>query len=167
MKLVAYSSGDCDPRKCTAKKLSKMGKLKIVHKSDELYSGSILLTPFSERALSPPDLRYARRSGITAFDCSWKEINKINKLGSGFYERSLPYLVAANPVNYGKPTKLSTAESLSASLYILGMKDQAVDLLEGFKWGHTFFELNKEPLELYSNAGDSAEIVKIQESYIP
>lgn len=167
MKLVVYHAEDCDPKKCTALKLARMEKVKIIRKIEELPFGSILLNPFSENALSPADLELARRSGLTAFDCSWEKIKGIRDVDDRFENRSLPYLVAANPVNYGKPTKLSTVESFSASLYILGERKQAEELLEGFGWGHTFLELNKDPLEAYSKAEDSTEIVEIQEDFMP
>jgi pre-rRNA-processing protein TSR3 len=76
--------------------------------------------------------------------------------------RCLPILIAGNPVSFGKPTKLTTAEAIAAALYIAGFKKESEKLLSIFTWGHTFFELNGELLDNYANAKDSAEIVEMQ-----
>lgn len=167
MELFIYHTGECDPRKCTGLKLVKLDKAKIIKREREIPRDSLFLTPFAEKALSPKDLEKAKNHGITAFDCSWGKIREIGRQGTKLNKRSLPYLVAANPINYGKPTKLSTVESLSAALYILGEKDHAIKLLKGFKWGSSFLDLNKKPLEVYSNAEDSSEVVDLQSQFIP
>ena len=82
------------------------------------------------------------------------------------YHRALPFMVATNPVNYGKPCTLSTSEAVAATLYITGFKDQAKDIMDTFKWGHTFIELNYELLEAYSNAKNSLEVVDIQNDFL-
>ena len=76
--------------------------------------------------------------------------------------RCLPVLIAGNPVNYGKLTKLSTVEAIAAALYIGGFSDEAHTILDIFPWGHTFFELNQSLLDSYVQAKDSAEIVEMQ-----
>ena len=76
----------------------------------------------------------------------------------------MPILIAGNPTNYAKATKLSTVEALAGALYIAGFKDEAKKLLSIFVWGHTFQELNANLLENYSLAKDSADIVKMQVS---
>ena len=80
-------------------------------------------------------------------------------------QRALPLLVAANPVNYGKVSKLSTVEALASALYILGNQDQARELLGKFKWGPVFTELNKDLLKSYSKALKAKDIIDIQNEY--
>ena len=115
---------------------------------------------------------------LVGLDCSWVEAKRIfgadeprdeepKKKGRWhFVDRILPYLLAANPVNYGKPCKLSTAEAMASALYIVGFKEDARKLLDGFKWGENFFTLNFELLEAYSDAKSSLEVVKIQNDYL-
>jgi rRNA small subunit aminocarboxypropyltransferase len=54
----------------------------------------------------------------------------------------VPYLVATNPVNYGKPWRLNCVEALAAAFYIVGLDEPAEILLEKFGWGHTFWKVN-------------------------
>jgi pre-rRNA-processing protein TSR3 len=75
-------------------------------------------------------------------------------------------VVAVNPVNYGKPLKLTTLEAFAAALYILDEINQAKELLSLYKWSAHFLTMNREPLEEYRNAKDSAEIISIMHQYI-
>ncbi|MBY8999164.1 MAG: DUF367 domain-containing protein, partial [Candidatus Thorarchaeota archaeon] len=76
---------------------------------------------------------------------------------------SLPYLLAANPINTYKPVKLSTAEAVAAALYILGMTEEADDVMSAFKWGHSFITLNREWLDAYAECSTSGEVVQVQQ----
>jgi len=167
VRLVVYDLRECDPKKCTAKKLGQAGKVEVVHSPGRLPRGAILLDPFSQKALSPSDRKTAIENGMVAVDCSWRRIKIFEALRTGREPRALPYLVAANPTYYGRPTTLSTAESLSAALFILGEEERARDLLGIFKWGPVFFELNREPLMRYRGAKDSFEVVSIQRMFAP
>ncbi len=77
----------------------------------------------------------------------------------------MPFLVAANPVNYGRPQVLSSVEALAAALVILGEGDQAQALLAKFKWGPTFLTLNAEPLRAYRDASNSRQVVLAQADF--
>ena len=78
----------------------------------------------------------------------------------------MPILIAGNPVNFGKPTKLTTVEALAAGLYIVGFEEQAEEMLSIFKWGHTFLELNDKRLECYAKSKDSGGVVEAQKHFM-
>ncbi|RZN50480.1 DUF367 family protein [archaeon] len=166
VKIVIYHARQCHPKKCTARRLGKFGLAAIVERVDAIPYGSIYLNPFSAKALSPADREHLNQ-GISALDCSWETASLLFKrISPRVEDRCLPYLVAANPTNFGKPTKLSTAEAVAAALYILGEKPKALNIMDRFKWGKTFIDLNRELLERYSEAHDSSEVVEIQREYM-
>jgi pre-rRNA-processing protein TSR3 len=78
----------------------------------------------------------------------------------------VPFLIAANPVNFGKPMHLSCVEALAAALIITGFLEEADILLQKFKWGPTFIDLNREYLEVYIDCETSEEIMQAQEEFI-
>ena len=160
--LYAYRDNSCDPRKCTVKKLERAGFLKIVQKLGQIPRNTLLLDPTAEQALSPAD-RYVK--SLTVLDCSW-EVLDTDAIGSWRIRRALPFLIAANPVNFGKPCKLSSIEAVAAALCILGEYERAKELLSKVNWGIRFLEVNREPLELYAKAKDSTEVIRIQELYL-
>jgi len=161
--LIAFRDNSCDPKKCTVKKLEKFGMINVVKKMNHVPKTTLLLDPTAEYVISLPDKKWV--TSITALDCSWIVLDTTN-LNPWKNRRALPYLVAANPVNFGKPFTLTSVEALSAALVILGEQDQAEQILGKFNWGLNFLKLNEEPLEEYANAKDSAEILKIQSEYI-
>ena len=167
IKITVYHAGQCDPKKCTALKLKRHQLIRIVHQVRWLPRGAVILNPFSKRAFSPADRERLESRGLAALDCSWVHADDVFQLSKQRASRCLPYLVAANPVNYGVPTKLSTAEALASALYIADHREDADHLLSIFKWGPSFIELNRELLESYATAGDSGEVVQLQRRFIP
>lgn len=160
MRLLVCLFNDDDPSKCSAKKLIRFNILKRVYKPPY---DTLLLDPFISTPLHKGD---SSRS-ITVVDCSWVNASSIFRrirVKDG-NRRRLPLLLAANPINYAKLARLSTAEALAAASYILGYDDLAFDILNKFKWGHTFIELNKELLNEYSNAKSIQDISRIEEEY--
>ena len=160
--LFAYRDNSCDPRKCTVKKLERAGQLTIIKTLSRIPRNTLLLDPTAEQALSPADKNVR---SITALDCSWVVLDT-GAVSSWRIRRALPFLMAANPVNFGKPCMLSSVEALAAALFILGEPERAAACLGCVSWGIRFLEVNKEPLELYAEAKDSSEIVKIQALFL-
>ncbi len=165
--LFVFQSSQCDPKKCTGKKLVKFGYANLVDKVRMIPYGAIVLNPVSRKALSKEDLRNAKIHGIVALDCSWEKAEelffKLMKMGK---PRALPYLVASNPTKFGRPFELSTVEALAASLYILGYPNQADKLLNKFKWGPYFMMVNEQPLKNYARARNSKEVVEVQKEFV-
>ncbi|MGD0977950.1 MAG: DUF367 family protein [Candidatus Bathyarchaeia archaeon] len=162
VRIVVYNARQCDPKKCTALKLKRFGLVRQVVQLRFLPKRAVVLNPFSETAFSPTDRKRVEEFGLVGLDCSWEHAEKVLLKHVRGTSRCLPILVAGNPVNFGKLTKLTTAEALAAALYIVGFRDQADELLSIFKWGHTFLEINHERLEDYANAKDSTEVVALQ-----
>ena len=162
--VIIYDECQCDPKKCTAKRMLKFGLGKEAKTLGAIPKGSIILSPFSDRALSPADVQYARR-GLVVMDLTWTNIDQFPR-PKGMQERALPYLLASNPINWGRPMELNSAEAVMAALYILGEKGQAEEFLGRFNWAPEFMRLNGNMLEDYSKAADSTEVVRIQQEYI-
>lgn len=165
MNVLIYNAKQCAPKVCTATKLKKFGLAKVFYAPGKIPRNSIVLSPFSEIVISAEDLAHSK-NGLVALDCSWKHaVEVFEGIKKPLNHRILPLLVAANPVNYGKISKLSTVEALSSALYILGEAEHAKRLLSKFKWGQSFADLNKDLLESYSKARTGKEIIEVQNEY--
>ena len=103
------------------------------------------------------------KNGVAVVDCSWAKITETPfHLMKGPHPRLLPYFIAANPVNYGKPCTLSCVEALAAALIMTGQQNDAHVILSKFKWGHSFTKVNCELLQLYADCKTSTEVVAAQ-----
>jgi pre-rRNA-processing protein TSR3 len=162
VRISIYHAAQDDPKKNTALRLKRRGLARIVTKVRFLPKRAIVLNPFGEIAFSPADRERLLQFGLAALDCSWEHAQKVMGEHVKGTSRCLPVLIAGNPVNFGKLTKLTTAEAIAAALYIAGFKKDSEELLSIFTWGHTFFELNSMLLDNYALAKDSGEIVEMQ-----
>lgn len=160
--------GQDDPKKCTALRLVRLGLAQRVRAPS---GRTMVLDPFAGQVAAPPDRR--RVASVTAVDCSWRLAEGVfarDSRGSGpslpaAVRRRLPPLLAGNPVNYAKVGRLTTAEALAGALCIMGLGGRAGELLAGFAWGHTFFELNGALLGDYARARDGAEVAAVASEY--
>lgn len=163
--VAMWDLNHCDPKKCSGRKLLRHGLIANL-KLGQRFPG-LVLTPVGVNCVSPLDKEIIETSGIAVVDCSWAKIDEtpFSRMKSP-YPRLLPFLIAANPINYGKPCKLSCVEAIAAALMIVGMKDEAKFYLSKFSWGHSFLELNEELLERYADCKSSEEILQVQQKYL-
>ncbi|KAF8841448.1 DUF367-domain-containing protein [Paxillus ammoniavirescens] len=162
----------CDPRRCSGKKLARLGLIK------ELKVGSrfrgIVISPIGKSVISPADRHIVAKDGLAVVECSWARLDDVpfSKISSP-HERLLPYLLATNPTNYGKPWKLNCVEALAAAFYITGFGQHAETLLSSFGWGESFWKVNRVYLEKYQTCKSATEVdamqnvilAELQESY--
>ena len=160
MKIQVVMLKQDDPKKCSAAKLVKFGLAKKVKKTS---NKTLILDPFAKNSIINSDKKLVE--SITGIDCSWNLADKAFSTTFSGIHRKLPPLFAGNPVNYSKLNKLTTVEALAASVFILGNKDLCLQLLEKFKWGHTFFDLNKNLLEDYSKLDSEDQIQSVLKEY--
>ncbi|CEQ40403.1 SPOSA6832_02028, partial [Sporobolomyces salmonicolor] len=142
-------------------------------------------SPKGTQVVSPADREIVAAAGVAVVECSWARLDEVpfQKIKSP-HERSLslalsrrarvltwlaravPYVVATNPVNYGKPYKLNCVEATAAALYITGFNEQADLLLSKFSWGHSFWEVNGPIIERYRTCTTPESVVDMQEEII-
>jgi pre-rRNA-processing protein TSR3 len=160
IKFVYY--GEDDPKKSTMKKLQRLNLAEQVPESR--IGCSVVLNPFADMYILKSYRIAIEKCGICALDGSWSNYMRLERAAYR-KQRKLPTLLAANPVNYGKPNILSSAEAVCAALYITGYTELAEKVMSKFNWGHSFLSLNAEPLAEYATAGSQEQLQAIMESY--
>ncbi|KAK4192274.1 ribosome biogenesis protein TSR3 [Podospora australis] len=160
-KAACWDLGHCDPKRCSGKKLMKLGLMRELHMGQR-HSG-VIITPNGKQTVSPADKPLIEQFGAAVVECSWARTKEVqwSKVG-GKCERLLPYLVAANTVNYGKPWRLNCVEALAAAFAICGHLEWAEQILAPFSYGKAFLEINSSLLKKYAACKDEAEIKKAQ-----
>jgi len=161
-RLYVFHAEQCNPKRCTAKKLAKFHLVDLFYTSRSLgRAHTVLLDPSARVPLSRGD----QVTALIAVDCSWKQLEHVFQSLRTRCRRRLPYLIASNPINYGRPYELTTVEALGAALYILGEQQRAKELLGKFKWGPTFLALNAAPLNEYAEASTVADLLARERAY--
>ncbi|UPK90254.1 hypothetical protein LCI18_001189 [Fusarium solani-melongenae] len=164
-KAACWDLGHCDPKRCSGKKLMKLGMMRDLHLGQR--HNGVIITPNGKHVVSPADRELMDQYGAAVVECSWARTKEVqwNKVG-GKCERLLPYLVAANTVNYGKPWRLNCVEALAAAFYICGHADWAEQILEPFSYGPSFLEINSSLLKRYAACTDEASVKKTEEEWM-
>lgn len=165
MKPLIYMLHQDDPSKCTA---AKLVRFRLASPVKFISRTTIVLNPFSETPILKYDQTVA--DSVCAIDCSWEradEVLKRQRLAAQGIARRLPAMLAANPTNYAKLGKLSSVEALAGALYILNEKELAAKMMDKFKWGHTFLELNADLLDDYADAETEEQMAELEKEYFP
>jgi pre-rRNA-processing protein TSR3 len=165
MKPLIYMLRQDDPFKCTA---AKLVKFRLASPVKFISRTTIVLNPFSETPILKYDQTVA--DSVCAIDCSWERVDEVLKhqrLAAQGILRRLPAMLAANPTNYAKLGKLSSVEALAGALYILNEKELAAKMMDKFKWGHTFLELNADLLDDYADAETEEQVAELEKEYFP
>lgn len=124
-------------------------------------------SPNAKTILSPADRELLEQYGAAVVECSWVRLQEVpfSRIG-GKCERLLPYLVAANPVNYGRPWRLNCVEALAACFCICGRQDWAEIALEHFPYGKPFLEINSQLFKRYAACQNEEEIKQAEEKWL-
>jgi pre-rRNA-processing protein TSR3 len=164
-KAACWDLGHCDPKRCSGKKLMKLGLMRELPVGQK-HSG-VIISPNAKHTISPADRELMEQHGAAVVECSWARVKEVPwaKIG-GKCERLLPYLVAANSVNYGKPWRLNCVEALGAAFYICGHTEWAEEVLSHFPYGQSFLDINSSILKRYAACADEEAIKKTEEAWM-
>lgn len=127
----------------------------------------VVVSPKGKKIVSREDKELLDQYGAAVVEASWKRIDEVpfGRIG-GKCERLLPYLVAANPTNYGKPWRLNCVEALAACFYICGHPDWAEDILSTFSYGRAFLDINAALLKRYEACENEEQVKKAEEVWL-
>lgn len=164
-KAAAWDLGHCDAKRCSGKRLMRLGLMRELHIGQKFQG--IVVSPNAKSVCSPADRELLEVYGAAVVEASWNRIDEVpfSKIG-GPHQRLLPYLIAANQTNYGKPWRLNCVEALAACFFICGHREWAEDILSSFSYGPSFIKINEAVLKRYAAAKDEEGVKKAQEAWL-
>ncbi|RMZ82034.1 hypothetical protein DV737_g2323, partial [Chaetothyriales sp. CBS 132003] len=164
-KAACWDFGHCDAKRCSGKRLMHFGMMRELPVGQKF--PGVVISPNAKKVVSPADRQLLEQFGAAVVECSWVRVKEVpwSRIG-GKCERLLPYLVAANTVNYGKPWRLNCVEALAACFYICGKEDWAELVLQHFAYAKAFLEINGQLLERYKKCKDEEEVKQTEERWL-
>jgi len=164
--------GDDHPRKCTGRRLVRLGLAVEVRPPRGGRARPVVLDPYARLPLTAADRPRAEADGLVAIDCSWNRLSARRERDEdagvgvrGGANRRLPMLVASNPQHFGRLGELNTVEALAAALWLLGRPREAQRILAGFAGGSAFLLLNRDRLDRYSHAASPDVLVREERAF--
>ncbi|BDD60651.1 ribosome bioproteinsis protein tsr3 [Monascus purpureus] len=164
-KAACWDFGHCDPKRCSGKRLMQLGLMRELSIGQK-YPG-VIISPNAKKIISPADRELLEQHGAAVVECSWVRVQEIpwSRIG-GKCERLLPYLIAANTVNYGRPWRLNCVEAIAACFYICGHEDWAKEVLKHFRYGDAFLDINSQLLKRYAACSTEEDVKKTEEEWL-
>lgn len=164
-KAACWDFNHCDSKRCSGKRLQHFGQLRLLPVGQK--HPGVIISPNAKTILSPADAPLLEQYGVAVVECSWVRIQEVpwSRIG-GKCERLLPYLVAANPVNYGRPWRLNCVEALAAGFMICGKEEWAASVLQHFAYGESFLKINRSLFRRYAAAQDEAGVKRVEEKWM-
>ncbi|KAH1844698.1 hypothetical protein KXX54_000417 [Aspergillus fumigatus] len=164
-KAACWDLGHCDPKRCSGKRLMHFGLMRELAIGQKF--AGVVISPNAKKILSPADRELLEQFGAAVVECSWVRVKEVpwSRIG-GRCERLLPYLIAANTVNYGRPWRLNCVEALAACFCICGHEDWAREVLKHFNYGEAFLEINSALLKRYAACATEEDIKKAEEEWL-
>ncbi|KAF2717884.1 DUF367-domain-containing protein [Polychaeton citri CBS 116435] len=164
-KAAAWDLDHCDAKRCSGKRLMRLGLMRELHVGQK-HQG-LIITPKGKTICSPADKEIVEAFGAAVVEASWNRIEEVpyNRIG-GPNQRLLPYLIAANPTNYGKPWRLNCVEALAAAFFICGHREWAEEILATFSYGQAFIDINEAVLKRYAACTDEEGVKKAEEAWL-
>ena len=104
IRLFMFDFGHCDPRRCSAHKMRRLGFIRTLKPRDRFQG--IVLSPTGKYSVSRDDRAQIAEHGLAVVDCSWNKTDGVPFKRIAGTSRLLPFMVAANTINYGRPMKL-------------------------------------------------------------
>ncbi|KAF2629988.1 DUF367-domain-containing protein [Macroventuria anomochaeta] len=164
-KAACWDLGHCDAKRCSGKRLMRLGMMRELHVGQKF--AGVVVSPKGKKIVSREDKELLDQYGAAVVEASWNRIDEVpfGRIG-GKCERLLPYLVAANPTNYGKPWRLNCVEALAACFYICGHPEWAEEILSTFSYGRAFLDINAALLKRYEACENEEQIKKAEEVWL-
>jgi pre-rRNA-processing protein TSR3 len=164
-KAAAWDLNHCDAKRCSGKRLMRLGLMRELHVGQK--HPGVVISPKAKALMSPADRPILEQYGAAVVEASWKRIEEVpfSRIG-GKNERLLPYLIAANPTNYGRPWRLNCVEALAAAFVICGRREWAEEILATFSYGTAFLDINDAVLKRYAACKNEEEVKKAEEEWL-